>query len=105
MGQIVFWIIGGFWLVAAAEVLRSILTMRHLPKLAALPQPPPRVSVIIAVRDEQARVEKTVRQVLAQQGVDLDLIVVNDRSRDGTPQILNNLAQEFSRLKVLTIEQ
>jgi len=102
--QIIFWITGGFWLLAAAEMLRSILTLQHLPMLQSLPQPPPTLSVIIAVRDEAARIEKTVRQVLAQQGVDLQLIVVNDRSRDATPQILGKLAAEFSHLKTITIE-
>src|SRR4051812_29702564 len=102
--QIVFWITGAFWILAAAEMLRSILTLRHLPILQSLPQPPPTLSVIIAVRDEAARIEKTVRQVLAQQGVDLQLIVVNDRSRDATPQILSTLCGQFPQLKVITID-
>src|SRR6267142_4621251 len=102
--QIIFWITGAFWLLAAAEMLRSILSLQHLPTLQSLPQPPPTLSVLIAVRDEAARVEKTVRQVLAQQGVDLQLIVVNDRSRDATPEILKTLSQEFSGLKVITID-
>src|SRR6267142_856116 len=89
--QIIFWITGAFWLLAAAEMLRSILSLQHLPTLQSLPQPPPTLSVLIAVRDEAARIEKTVRQVLAQQGVALQLIVVNDRSRDATPQILERL--------------
>ncbi|HEV8293328.1 MAG TPA: glycosyltransferase family 2 protein [Tepidisphaeraceae bacterium] len=102
--QIFFWITGAFWLLATAEMLRSILSLRHLPTLQSLPQPPPTLSVMIAVRDEATRIEKTVRQVLAQQGVDLQLIVVNDRSRDATPQILSKLAQEFAQLKVITID-
>src|SRR6476469_7828334 len=97
--KIIFWLTGAFWLLVTAELLRSTLSLRHLPKLESPPQPPPTLSVIIAVRDEAARIEKTVRQVLAQQGVDLQLIVVNDRSRDATPQILNQLANEFSQLK------
>src|SRR5437588_6847045 len=102
--KIIFWITGAFWLLATAELLRSILSLKHLPALQSLPQPPPTLSVIIAVRDEAARIEKTVRQVLAQQGVDLQPIVVNDRSRDATPDILNRLGDEFSRLKIITID-
>src|SRR5258706_7469945 len=102
--QIIFWITGAFWFLTTIELLRSILSLRHLPKLDSLPQPPPTVSVIIAVRDEAKRIEKTIRQVLAQQSVDLQLIVVNDRSRDATPQILTRLASEFSQLKIVTID-
>jgi len=102
--QIIFWITGAFWLLAAAEMLRSILSLQHLPTLPSFPQTAPTLSVLIAVRDEAARIEKTVRQVLAQQGVDLQLIVVNDRSRDATPEILNKLGHEFSKLKVITID-
>jgi len=102
--KIIFWLTGAFWLLVTAELLRSILSLRHLPKLESPPQPPPTLSVIIAVRDEAARIEKTIRQVLAQQGVDLQLIVVNDRSRDATPQILSKLSDEFSQVKIVTID-
>jgi glycosyltransferase involved in cell wall biosynthesis len=102
--QIIFWITGAFWLLATAEMLRSIFSLKHLPTLQSLSHLPPTLSVIIAVRDEATRIEKTVRQVLAQQGVDLQLIVVNDRSRDSTPQILNKLSEESPRLKVITID-
>jgi glycosyltransferase involved in cell wall biosynthesis len=102
--RIIFWITGAFWLLATVELLRSILSLKHLPTIRPLPEPQPTLSVIIAVRDEAARIEKTVRQVLAQQGVDLQLIVVNDRSRDATPQILNQLSSEFSQLKILTLD-
>jgi glycosyltransferase involved in cell wall biosynthesis len=102
--QIIFWTTGALWALAAAELLRSVLSLKRIPTLQSFPAPPPTLSVIIAVRDEAARIEKTVRQVLAQQGVDLQLIVVNDRSRDATPQILNQLTHEFPRLKTITIE-
>src|SRR5215212_3335109 len=108
MGQlilsIVFWSVGVFWLLLAITLLRCIVSLRRLPLLQSFPEPPPTVSIIIAARDESARIEKTVRQILAQQGVDLQLIVVNDRSTDATPQILSSLAAELARLKVITIE-
>lgn len=102
--QIIFWVTCAFWLIAALVMIRSTLTLKHLPLLQSFQNPPPTLSVLIAVRDEAARIEKTVRQVLAQQGVSLQLIVVNDRSRDSTPQILQNLANEFQQLKIITVE-
>ena len=91
--QIIFWITGAFWLLTAVMMIRATLSLKHLPPLQSFHNPPPTLSVLIAVRDEAARIEKTVRQVLAQQGVNLQLIVINDRSRDATPQILDSTAK------------
>jgi cellulose synthase/poly-beta-1,6-N-acetylglucosamine synthase-like glycosyltransferase len=74
--------------------------------LAGSIDPPPRglCSVIIAARDEQARIEETIRHLLAQRGVDLEIIVVDDRSRDGTGEILRRLAQEDLRVRVKRVD-
>ena len=61
----------------------------------------PRISVVIPARNEQADIEATVRSVLAQKGVQLELIVVNDHSTDRTGEILNAIAAEDTRVRVL----
>ena len=61
--------------------------------------------MVIAARDEAARIETTLRGLMAQTGVELEVIVVDDRSTDATPQILARLAGDFSRLRVLRVEQ
>jgi len=63
----------------------------------------PRVSIVIAARDEQARIENTVRHLRAQQGVEIEVIVVDDRSTDRTAEILERLAAEDPRVKPLHI--
>jgi cellulose synthase/poly-beta-1,6-N-acetylglucosamine synthase-like glycosyltransferase len=65
---------------------------------------PLRCSVVIAARDEAARIELTIRHLLAQQGVDVELIVVNDRSTDGTGEILRRLEGANPRMKCLHVE-
>ncbi|NIP99019.1 MAG: glycosyltransferase [Nitrospinaceae bacterium] len=67
----------------------------------ALPQPPPRVSVIVPARNEEANVERCVRSLLAQDYPDLEIITVNDCSEDRTGAILTRLAAENSRLQVI----
>jgi glycosyltransferase involved in cell wall biosynthesis len=62
-------------------------------------------SVVVAARDEEARIEQTVRRLLAQQGIQHEVIVVDDRSSDRTPQILSTLAKEDSRLQVIRVDQ
>lgn len=71
-----------------------------------LPPPAPaiRCSVVLAARDEAARIENTVRHLLAQQAVQVEIIVVDDRSQDGTNEILRRLAREDSRVTVRRVE-
>ena len=98
------------WMLSALWHLRW---MRRLPPLEELTnaQAPLmsqasrlRCSIIVAARNEAARIEQTLRRLLAQQGVDLELIVVDDRSTDGTRDILQRLAKEDARLQVKRVE-
>src|SRR5260370_26313473 len=50
----------------------------------------PQVSAIIAVYNGAATVAQAIDSVLAQSFGDLDVIVVNDGSTDGTPGVLRN---------------
>lgn len=92
------------WLLLASMSLRGVRTLRSLPALAPARSELPRVSVVIAARDEQARIESTVRRLLAQEGVDLEVIAVDDRSTDGTGEILRRVAATDARLKVVHVD-
>jgi len=63
-----------------------------------------RCSVVIAARDEAARIEQTIRHLLAQQGVELEVIVVDDRSIDRTGEILQNLAKDNPSVRVKRVD-
>jgi GT2 family glycosyltransferase len=65
------------------------------------PRMRPRISVVIPARDEEHDIEATVRSLLAQEGVELDVIVINDHSRDNTREVVNRLAAEDPRVRVL----
>lgn len=66
----------------------------------------PRVSVLIAGKDEERNIETAVRTMLMQDYPNFELIVINDRSSDRTPEILERLKTELqdSRFKVIHIE-
>jgi cellulose synthase/poly-beta-1,6-N-acetylglucosamine synthase-like glycosyltransferase len=88
------------WTISARWHIRWV---RRLPALTALnptAEGQIKCSVIIAARDEEARIQQTIRHLFAQQGVELEIIVVDDRSADRTPEILRRLAAEDSRLRV-----
>jgi hypothetical protein len=54
----------------------------RLPPLQDRPEHQPRVSVVLAARDEEGRIEQTLRHILAQEHVDLEVIPVSG-SRSG----------------------
>jgi glycosyltransferase involved in cell wall biosynthesis len=64
----------------------------------------PRVSIVVAARNEERNIEEGVRSLLALDYPDLQITLVNDRSTDGTAAILSRVAAEDPRLNVVTIE-
>lgn len=62
------------------------------------------LSIIVPARDEERSIEACVRSLVAQQGVDAEIIVVDDGSTDGTAEILARLRDEYPTLRVVTGE-
>ena len=60
----------------------------------------PAISVLMPVRNGERFVAEAVESVLSQTFTDLELLVLDDGSRDSTPQILERLAGGDSRLVV-----
>ena len=71
-----------------------------------LPDPPPRVTAFVPVRDEVDGVEACVRSLLDQDYPPdrLSLVVADDRSGDGTRDVLARLAEHEPRLTVLHVD-
>ena len=63
--------------------------------------PEPLVSVVVPAYNEEATLESVLRRVLAIP-VRMELVVVDDGSQDGTPQILTRLADELPELRVVS---
>jgi glycosyltransferase involved in cell wall biosynthesis len=105
---LLFSAIAANFLAMACAALWHLPWVRRLPALADLPAhdgaAPVRCSVVIAARDEKARIGETIRHLLAQTGVEAEFIVVDDRSTDGTGEILRRFAQEDARVKLQRVE-
>jgi chlorobactene glucosyltransferase len=92
--------------VAATALLYALRSVRVLCGWMRVPaishmDNAPTLSIIVPARNEERSIEACVRSLLAQQGVDAEVIVVNDGSTDGTGAILTRLQREFPALRVI----
>ena len=93
-----FWVPVGIWLVSkrhAFTVLASVQVEGD--------HPLPTISVVIPARNEERNLEQALQSVLALDYPGLEIIVVDDRSTDGTGEILEKMTKQDPRLTVVTI--
>ncbi|RME20957.1 MAG: glycosyltransferase [Deltaproteobacteria bacterium] len=93
-----------FWLgvVAIVAAKRRIARWRIGPDSPGIDPPVP-LSVVIPARDEADNIEACVRAAMAQDLDDVEVVVLDDGSTDGTAEILARLAAELGpRLRVIT---
>lgn len=60
-----------------------------------------KLSIIIPCYNVENFVQKCTESILMQQGFDLEILMINDGSKDNTLQILENLAEKDFRIKVI----
>jgi glycosyltransferase involved in cell wall biosynthesis len=58
------------------------------------------VSVLIPARNEEQNIRVTLEAVLANRGVNFEIIVLDDHSTDGTAGIVSGLAAQDPRVRL-----
>ena len=76
------------------EIQQEKVNMQHCPL----------VSVIMPAYNSEQFIEKSIRSALAQTYSNLEIIVIDDCSSDGTVQIVQKLAQEDNRVRLIQNE-
>lgn len=101
------WLVFGLtalWLGVALTELRAVRSLRPLPPRSPT-APRASITVVMAVRDDVHHVEASVQRLLQQRDVDLSVVVVDDRSQDGTGEVLARLVAAEPRLVVRTVTE
>jgi hypothetical protein len=104
------------WIAAAACLLFAFVQLAlawrvrsKVPLLSTLDAPTPRawprLSIVVPARDEAAGIEAALASKLACGYPELEIIVVDDRSTDGTGDIARRLAEKDPRLAVTRIDE
>lgn len=78
----------------------ATVAINVIPEAKQLP-----VSVIICARNESENLQRFLPSILNQQYPDFEVVVVNDRSWDGTAEILEEFEKKYDRLKVVTVAE
>ena len=65
----------------------------------------PKVSIIVPACNEEKNIEVALKSLVTQNYKNLEIIVVNDRSTDKTPSILDRLSTEYSNMTISTISE
>jgi hypothetical protein len=94
------------WIILA---LRAGIGILRLPRLAAVvPRKDgqlPFVSVLFSARDEAEKLPDALRSQLAQDYPRYEVVAVDDRSADATPQILDEFARSCKFLKIIHVTE
>jgi hypothetical protein len=93
-------------LAIVAAVLAALPAGLTLLNLRAFRRAPPvgpmqSVSVLVPARNEAKAIPRLMRDVLASRGVDLELVVLDDDSTDGTGEIVARLAEQDARVRLV----
>ncbi len=94
---------------AVLFLLQLAVNCRRIPFLGDGHVPPgpidwPPVSVIVPARNESRDIERAVESLLKQDYPNYELIVVNDRSTDGTHEILDRMVAEHPQLRTFHLD-
>lgn len=96
------WFLLAFWLGQCWSAWRGARRMMDASRMNIedLPISPstdgPQISILVPACNEEKVIAETIRSLLAQTGVRLEIVAINDRSTDGTGRILDEIAKEYA---------
>src|SRR5436309_2113792 len=93
------------WCLFTFGMIKGRKRMMNLRRPAPRLAEPPRVTILIPAKDEAERIRSCIESALAQDYPNFSVIAIDDRSVDGTGKVLDELAAENPRLRVMHIAE
>lgn len=87
-------------LIPAVLFFRNLRLYAHPPLAPESGQPLPAVSLLIPARNEEVGIRATVEAALSSEGVELEIIVLDDHSEDATAKIVGEFADRDERVRL-----
>lgn len=94
----------GYLFLTAIEFVIGFNKIKNLSKQNITRSSLPSISVILTVLNEEKSIENVITALFALDYPALEIIAVNDRSTDATPDILDRLKQKYPQLNVHHIQ-
>lgn len=96
--------IGLGWILAVMDTARGVRTIPSLASVAPPDADCPSVSILFAARDEGEKLPDALETFLALDYPRYEVIAVDDRSEDATPEILAAAEKKDARLKAVRVD-
>lgn len=100
LGVLVFCFLVQLYFSLSVHLKLAQVKVDEIPATAKKP-----LSVVICARNEAENLKQYLPVVLEQNYPDYEVVVVNDRSWDGTKELLEEMAKVYGRLKVVTVTE
>jgi len=103
---LVFGLIALFWLTHGTRVIYGATQLPRLEKTGiARDEFCPRISILFAARDEEEKLAAALETLIALDYPNLEIVAVDDRSEDSTPQILAAFVARDARVRMVRIDE
>ena len=60
------------------------------------------ISILVPARNEEENIAQCLRALIAQEYNPIEILILDDRSTDSTPEIIRNIAKSDDRIKILS---
>ena len=94
------------WAILGAQCSVGIRRLPHLSSATPLPGDAlPPVSLLVSARDEAEKMPAALRSMLSLDYPAFEVVVVDDRSRDATPEILREISAGCKHLRTIRVDK